>query len=124
MDGPELYRRATARRLRSATATLERAGVTAADVDLWVPHQANSRIISAAAERIGLPPEQVMVDLAERGNTSAASIPLALANAAATAASARATRPAQRDRRRPGLDQPAAAVGPVTGADDARSAGW
>jgi 3-oxoacyl-[acyl-carrier-protein] synthase-3 len=82
MDGPELYRRATRSLSASATNTLERAGVTAADIDLWVPHQANSRIISAASERIGLRPDQVMVDLAERANTSAASIPLALASAA------------------------------------------
>ncbi|WP_426571513.1 beta-ketoacyl-ACP synthase 3 [Aquihabitans sp. McL0605] len=83
MDGPELYRRATRSLASSALATLERAGLTPQDVDLWVPHQANSRIISAAAERIGLTPDQVVVDLTDRANTSAASIPLALSSIAA-----------------------------------------
>jgi len=54
------------------------------DVDLLVPHQANQRIIDKAAERMGLPREKVMVNLDKYGNTSAASIPLALDEAVKT----------------------------------------
>ncbi|CAN5684388.1 ketoacyl-ACP synthase III [soil metagenome] len=78
MDGPELFRRATRGLVASASAALGRAGATAADVDLYVPHQANARIIGAAADRLGIPEERVVIDVAERANTSAASIPLAL----------------------------------------------
>ena len=66
----------------SAQATLQRAGVEAADLDLLVPHQANQRIIDAAVRRLGVPDEKVMSVLAHTGNTSAASIPFALAEAA------------------------------------------
>ena len=62
----------------SATATLERAGVAAADVDWFVPHQANIRIIEAASSRLGIPPERTVVNIERYGNTSSASIPLAL----------------------------------------------
>src|SRR5690606_35590768 len=79
MDGQELFRRATRAIVGSAKAALDRAGATPADVDLFVPHQANARIIAAAANRLGLTDEQVLLDVAEHGNTSAASIPLALA---------------------------------------------
>ena len=78
MDGPDLFRRATRGMVASAAAALDRAGVTAGDVDLFVPHQANARIIGAAADRLGIDPARVVVDVAERANTSAASIPLAL----------------------------------------------
>lgn len=78
MDGPELFRRATRGLVASATATLDRAGATAADVDLYVPHQANARIVTAAANRLGIDLDRVVFDMGERANTSAASIPLAL----------------------------------------------
>jgi 3-oxoacyl-[acyl-carrier-protein] synthase III len=65
----------------SAQAALERAGLTAADVDLFVPHQANARIVSAAADRLGIAAEQTALNLDRYGNTSAASIPMALAEA-------------------------------------------
>ena len=78
MDGPELFRRATRGLVSSANRALDRAGATGADVDLYVPHQANARIIGAAADRLGLDPAVVVYDVAERANTSAASIPLAL----------------------------------------------
>ena len=81
MDGPELFRRATRGLVASATRALDRAGASGADVDLYVPHQANARIIGAAADRLGLDPAIVVYDLEERANTSAASIPLALAAA-------------------------------------------
>lgn len=78
MDGPELFRRATRGLVASAHAALGRAGATGADVDLYVPHQANARIVTAAASRLGIAETNVVFDMAERANTSAASIPLAL----------------------------------------------
>ena len=61
-----------------ASATLHRAGAEAADVRWFVPHQANSRIIDAAANRLGFGEERTLVNIDRFGNTSAASIPLAL----------------------------------------------
>jgi 3-oxoacyl-[acyl-carrier-protein] synthase-3 len=81
MDGPELFRRATRALASSGAAALERAGAGPADVDLYVPHQANARIISSAAQRLGIAPERTVVSLGDVGNTSAASVPLALAAA-------------------------------------------
>ena len=78
MDGSELFRRATRGLVASGAAALARVEATGADVDLYVPHQANRRIISAAAGRLGIPEARVAFDLAERANTSSASIPLAL----------------------------------------------
>ena len=82
MDGAEVFRRAVRLAVSSASATLERAGIGADRVDLFVPHQANARIIAAAAQRLGLGPERVAMNIDRYGNTSAASIPLALAEAA------------------------------------------
>jgi 3-oxoacyl-[acyl-carrier-protein] synthase-3 len=82
MEGAEVFRRAVRSAVASASATLERAGVKPDEVGLFVPHQANARIIAAAAERLGLPPERVAVNVDRYGNTSAASVPLALAEAA------------------------------------------
>ena len=82
MEGQEVFRRAVRAVVSSVGATLARAGMRARDVDLFVPHQANARIIALAAERIGVPPERTMVNVDRYGNTSAASIPLALAEAA------------------------------------------
>jgi 3-oxoacyl-[acyl-carrier-protein] synthase III len=82
MDGSEVFRRAVRSAVASASATLERAGVKPAEVDLFVPHQANVRIIAAAAQRLGFGPERVAVNVDRYGNTSAASVPLALAEAA------------------------------------------
>lgn len=82
MDGPELFRRATRGLTASASAALGRATADPDEVDLFVPHQANTRILGAAADRIGIPHEKMVVDLAHRANTSAASIPLALHRAA------------------------------------------
>ncbi len=78
MDGSELFRRATRGLVASGEAALGRAGATSDDVDLYVPHQANRRIVAAAADRLGIGEERVAFDMAERANTSAASIPLAL----------------------------------------------
>ncbi|HZQ83418.1 MAG TPA: 3-oxoacyl-[acyl-carrier-protein] synthase III C-terminal domain-containing protein, partial [Acidimicrobiales bacterium] len=61
---------------------LTKAGLTAADVDVFVPHQANARIISAAADRLGIPAANTVVDIDRHGNTSAGSVPIALSEAA------------------------------------------
>jgi 3-oxoacyl-[acyl-carrier-protein] synthase-3 len=82
MEGQEVFRRAVRAVVDSAGATLGQAGVAAAAVDLFVPHQANVRIIDAAASRLGIPPERTFVNIDRYGNTSAASIPIALAEAA------------------------------------------
>jgi len=82
MDGREVFRRAVRVIVDSARATLERAGVGADDVALLVPHQANSRIIDSAAAKLGVPPERTFVNIDRYGNTSAASVPIALAEAA------------------------------------------
>jgi 3-oxoacyl-[acyl-carrier-protein] synthase-3 len=79
MQGQEVFRRAVRAVVDSARATLERADVAAADVDWFVPHQANLRIIEASANRLKIPMERTIVNLDRYGNTSAASIPLAIA---------------------------------------------
>jgi 3-oxoacyl-[acyl-carrier-protein] synthase-3 len=81
MAGPEVFRRAVRVVVDSANATLGRAGVASSQVDWFVPHQANARIIEAAANRLGIPAERTIVNIERYGNTSAASIPLALAEA-------------------------------------------
>ncbi|MBW3556822.1 MAG: ketoacyl-ACP synthase III [Actinobacteria bacterium] len=83
MQGNEVFRRAVRAVVESATLTLDKAGLTPADIDLFVPHQANVRIIDAIGNRLGIPPEKTAVNIDRYGNTSAASIPLALAEAAA-----------------------------------------
>jgi len=81
MEGQQVFKRAVRAVVASAELTLERAGCTAADVDWFVPHQANVRIIEAAAARLGLS-DRVVSNLERLGNTSSASIPLALFEAA------------------------------------------
>ena len=78
MAGQEVFRRAVRAVVESATLTLERAGIGAADVAWFVPHQANGRIIEAAASRLGFEPERTLINIDRYGNTSSASIPLAL----------------------------------------------
>jgi 3-oxoacyl-[acyl-carrier-protein] synthase-3 len=78
MAGREVFRRAVRAVVESATATLQRAGLSADDIAWFVPHQANLRIIEAAAQRLGIPPERTLVNIERYGNTSSASIPLAL----------------------------------------------
>jgi len=82
MDGREVFRRAVRVIVDSARTTLAAAGLTSDDVALFVPHQANSRIIDSAATKLGLPPERTFVNIERYGNTSAASVPIALAEAA------------------------------------------
>ncbi len=82
MEGKEVFRRAVRVVVESSSVALEKAGMKPDDVDLFVPHQANVRIIDAVCSRIGIPSERTVVNLDRYGNTSAASIPLALAEAA------------------------------------------
>jgi 3-oxoacyl-[acyl-carrier-protein] synthase-3 len=81
MVGPDVFKFAVDIFIRQANEVCEKAGVALDDIDLWVPHQANYRIIDAAARRIGLPIERVAINIDEYGNTSSASIPLALEEA-------------------------------------------
>jgi 3-oxoacyl-[acyl-carrier-protein] synthase III len=81
MEGREVYRHAVAEMARSVRTLLAGAEIRVDDVDLLVAHQANARILAAVAERLALPEEKVITNIARFGNTSAASIPLALAEA-------------------------------------------
>jgi len=82
MDGKEVFRRAVRIMVDSATKSLDAAGLAIDDIAMLVPHQANIRIISAACDRLGFPMERTAVCLQDTGNTSSASIPLALFDAA------------------------------------------
>jgi 3-oxoacyl-[acyl-carrier-protein] synthase-3 len=81
MDGKEVFRRAVRIMVDSATKSLSAAGITADQLTLVVPHQANVRIIQAACERLDVPMDKTAVVLHYTGNTSSASIPLALVDA-------------------------------------------
>jgi 3-oxoacyl-[acyl-carrier-protein] synthase-3 len=78
MQGREVFRHAIEKLAESAHAALDKAGLTGEDVDWIVPHQANIRIIEGTAKRMQVPMERVVVTVQDHGNTSAASIPLAL----------------------------------------------
>ncbi|MFZ5632030.1 MAG: beta-ketoacyl-ACP synthase III [Bacillota bacterium] len=84
MKGQEVFRFAVRAQDKVCQDVLDMAGLTARDVDLFIPHQANLRIIEGAAKRLGIPMEKVLVTLDKFGNTSAASIPMALARAVST----------------------------------------
>ena len=81
MDGKEVFRRAVRIMVDSAEKSLAAAGVSIDDIALIVPHQANTRIIAAACDRLGISMDRAAVVLDRTGNTSSASIPLALADA-------------------------------------------
>ena len=81
MVGPDVFKFAVDIFIRQATEVCREAGIGLDEIDLWVPHQANFRIIDAAARRIGLPIDRVAINIDEYGNTSSASIPLALEEA-------------------------------------------
>ncbi len=83
MNGREVYKFATRVLVSSAEKLLDEVGMTVDDVDVYVPHQANIRIIDHAAKKLGFPPEKVVINVQKYGNTSSGSIPLALADAAA-----------------------------------------
>jgi len=78
MAGKEVFRHAVEKLAETAHASLEKAGLTSADVSWIVPHQANIRIIEGTAKKMQLPMDRVVVTVQDHGNTSAASIPLAL----------------------------------------------
>ena len=80
-DGATVFKFAVKKTEEICRRVLERNGLTSADLDLFVSHQANRRIIAAAAERLSLPEERVVINLEMYGNTTAATIPLALADA-------------------------------------------
>jgi 3-oxoacyl-[acyl-carrier-protein] synthase-3 len=82
MNGREVFKFATRVMVTSAQAILERCGLSMDDVDVYVPHQANIRIIDHAARKLGIPREKIVVNVDRYGNTSSGSIPLALADAA------------------------------------------
>jgi 3-oxoacyl-[acyl-carrier-protein] synthase-3 len=80
-DGKEVFKRAVVGMAEASASLIQKAGLASEDVTLMVPHQANARIIRAVAERLHFPAERVFVDLEEVGNTSAASVPIALDHA-------------------------------------------
>lgn len=78
MEGKEVFRHAVEKLAATATTAMDKAGVSAEDIDWVVPHQANIRIIKGTAKKMNVPMENVIVTVQDHGNTSAASIPLAL----------------------------------------------
>ncbi len=82
-EGAQVFKYAVLKMHEVCTALLERNGLSAADLDLLIPHQANRRIIHATAERLGLPIEKVMINIGKYGNTTAGTIPLATRDAIA-----------------------------------------
>ena len=83
MDGPEVFRHAVTKISEVIGATLDQAGYKASDIDWFVPHQANKRILDGAAKKLGLDKDRIIITLDKHANTSAASIPLALNTARA-----------------------------------------
>lgn len=83
MVGKEVFRHAVAKLAQTGQTALDSANVTANDIDWLVPHQANLRIITGTARKMGLPMERVIQTVQDHGNTSAASIPLALSHGVA-----------------------------------------
>ena len=81
MRGPEVFRHAVNHIAEAIAASAAEAGLTPADIDWFVPHQANQRIIDGAARKLGIPGARVVSTIADQGNTSAASVPLALDHA-------------------------------------------
>jgi 3-oxoacyl-[acyl-carrier-protein] synthase-3 len=83
MRGGDVYRNAVVRMVASARSVLEQSGKSVDDIDLFVGHQANIRILDAVGQRLGMPAEKSHVTVDQHANTSAASIPLALVDARA-----------------------------------------
>lgn len=83
MNGREVFKFATRVLVSSAEAVLERCGAAVEDVDVYIPHQANVRIMEHAVKKLGIPRERMVVNVDRYGNTSSGSIPLALAEAQA-----------------------------------------
>jgi 3-oxoacyl-[acyl-carrier-protein] synthase-3 len=81
MEGPEVFRRAVTKMGEASEKVISEAGWSIDDVDLLIPHQANLRIIDATSRKLGLPSSRVFVNVHAYGNTSAATVPVALAEA-------------------------------------------
>jgi 3-oxoacyl-[acyl-carrier-protein] synthase III len=80
-DGPAVYKFAVRKMAEATEKILERNGISGAELDCFIPHQANKRIITSTAERLGLPPDRVIINIDKYGNTSAGTIPLAMETA-------------------------------------------
>ncbi|HZB89226.1 MAG TPA: beta-ketoacyl-ACP synthase III [Terracidiphilus sp.] len=80
-DGQAVYRFAVRKMAEATTTLLERNGVTGADLGCFIPHQANKRIITSTAERLGMPEDHVIINIGKYGNTSAGTVPLAMETA-------------------------------------------
>ena len=80
-DGQAVYKFAVRKMAEATTRVLERNGITGADLDVFIPHQANKRIITSTADRLGMDPERVIINIDKYGNTSAGTIPLAMETA-------------------------------------------
>jgi 3-oxoacyl-[acyl-carrier-protein] synthase-3 len=80
-EGQQVFKYAVTKMQEISTTLLARNGLTPADLDILIPHQANKRIITATAEKLGLPPEKVMTNINKYGNTTAGTIPLATRDA-------------------------------------------
>jgi 3-oxoacyl-[acyl-carrier-protein] synthase-3 len=78
MRGPEVFKHAVTNISAAITASAKEAGVAVSDIDWFVPHQANQRILDGTARKLGIDPNKVVSTVALHGNTSAASVPLAL----------------------------------------------
>jgi 3-oxoacyl-[acyl-carrier-protein] synthase III len=83
MDGKEVFRFAVTKMIEATNVALERANIHSNDVSWVIPHQANIRIIEAAAKRLDIPDDRVVINIAKYGNTSSASIPIALSETVA-----------------------------------------
>jgi 3-oxoacyl-[acyl-carrier-protein] synthase-3 len=81
MEGREVFKFAVTKMIEATDIALQKANLTRTDVDLLIPHQANKRIIDAAAKYLEMPSDRVIVNIQEYGNTSSASIPMALSEA-------------------------------------------
>ena len=78
MKGPELFKRAVIEFGDAISTALTKSGIPASDIDYFIPHQANLRIIQAAAQRIGFPEDKIIINIQRVGNTTAGSIPIAM----------------------------------------------
>jgi 3-oxoacyl-[acyl-carrier-protein] synthase-3 len=82
-DGQQVFKYAVRTMYEKCQELLDKNGLTADDIAAFIPHQANKRIISATADRLGIPSERVIINIGEYGNTTAATIPLATRDAVA-----------------------------------------
>ncbi len=80
-DGPAVYKFAVRKMAEASAAVLARNGITGADLGCFIPHQANKRIITATADRLGMAPDRVIINIEKYGNTSSGTIPLAMETA-------------------------------------------